>query len=327
MQNTTEKSSRSAEGLYKFFIYFVLVLLAVTIIVPVAWVFMASIKQNAEFYGNPWALPAGFYWQNFVNAWNGAKMGEYMLNSVIVTALALALLLVVALPAAYCLSRFHFKGCKVLNTLFMAGLFIKKINYIVVPIFLMLRDGDVWLKNHFGSGFLLNNLVVLAVVYAATALPFTIYLLSGYFATLPHDFEEAAYIDGASYFSTMTRIIFPMAKPSIITIILFNFLSFWNEYIISMTLMSSTKGTPPTSVGPGSFLYVRMRGGATTTTRPTVPYRTYVRTYDVVVVGVVSSSVPYLPLRYVSLLTYVVGTVRYGTGTGTGTGTDRNRTG
>ena len=121
MQNTTEKSSRSAEGLYKFFIYFVLVLLAVTIIVPVAWVFMASIKQNAEFYGNPWALPAGFYWQNFVNAWNGAKMGEYMLNSVIVTALALALLLVVALPAAYCLSRFHFKGRKILNTLFMAG--------------------------------------------------------------------------------------------------------------------------------------------------------------------------------------------------------------
>ena len=97
MQNTTEKSSRSAEGLYKFFIYFVLVLLAVTIIVPVAWVFMASIKQNAEFYGNPWALPAGFYWQNFVNAWNGAKMGEYMLNSVIVTALALALLLGVVL--------------------------------------------------------------------------------------------------------------------------------------------------------------------------------------------------------------------------------------
>ena len=248
MQNTTEKSSRSAEGLYKFFIYFVLVLLAVTIIVPVAWVFMASIKQNAEFYGNPWALPAGFYWQNFVNAWNGAKMGEYMLNSVIVPALALALLLVVALPAAYCLSRFHFKGCKVLNTLFMAGLFIN-VNYIVVPIFLMLRDSDVWLKGHFGSGFLLNNLVVLAVVYAAAALPFTLYLLSGYFATLPHDFEEAAYIDGASYFSTMTRIIFPMAKPSIITIILFNFLSFWNEYIISMTLMSSTKAPRTLPVG------------------------------------------------------------------------------
>ena len=179
MQKTQEQtSSRSAEKLYKFFIYFVLVMLAVTIIVPVAWVFMASIKQNSEFYGNPWALPAGFYWQNFVDAWNGAKMGQYMLNSVAVTALALVLLLVIALPAAYCLSRFKFRGSKLLNTLFMAGLFIN-VNYIVVPIFLMLRDGDTWLKNVLGSSFLLNNLVVLAVVYASTALPFTIYLLSG----------------------------------------------------------------------------------------------------------------------------------------------------
>ena len=248
MQKTQQKAAApSGEKLYKFFIYLVLILLAVTIIVPVAWVFMASVKQNAEFYGNPWALPAGFYWQNFVDAWNGAKMGQYMLNSVLVTALALALLLVIALPAAYCLSRFKFRGSRLLNVLFMAGLFIN-VNYIVVPIFLMLRDGDTWLRGVMGEGFLLNNLVVLAVVYAATALPFTIYLLSSYFATLPHDFEEAAYIDGASYFAAMVRIIFPMAKPSIITIILFNF-SFWNEYIISMTLMSSTSAPRTLPVG------------------------------------------------------------------------------
>ncbi|MEE0800527.1 MAG: carbohydrate ABC transporter permease [Gemmiger sp.] len=246
MKNKTSKPR--GERLYMAFIYLVLALLAISILVPVAWVFMASVKQNSEFYGNPWALPAGLYWQNFVDAWNGAKMGEYMLNSVIVTAVALALLLVIALPAAYCLSRFEFKGRKLLNTLFMAGLFIN-VNYIVVPIFLMLRDGDNWLKATFGGSFLLNNLFVLAVVYAATALPFTIYLLSGYFATLAHDYEEAAYIDGAGYGTTMVRIIFPMAKPSIITIILFNFLSFWNEYIISMTLMSATKGARTLPVG------------------------------------------------------------------------------
>ena len=246
MNNKT--ASRTGEGLYKVFIYVVLITLAVTIVVPVAWVFLASIKQNSEFYGSPWTLPAGFYWQNFVNAWNSAKMGSYMLNSVIVTVLALGLLLIMALPAAYCLSRFQFRGRKILNTCFMAGLFIN-VNYIVVPIFLMLKDGDSWLKNIMGHGFLLNNVFVLAVVYAATALPFTIYLLSGYFATLPHDFEEAAYIDGASYGKTMVQIIFPMAQPSIITIILFNFLSFWNEYIISMTLMSSSKGAKTLPVG------------------------------------------------------------------------------
>ncbi len=238
----------SGEKLYKAFIYVVLATLAITIIVPVAWVFMASIKENSEFYSNPWNLPKGFHFKNFVDAWTTAKMGEYMLNSVIVTALSLVILLVVALPAAYCLSRFKFKGVKFLNTAFMAGLFIN-VNYIVVPIFLMLLDGDKWLKSVFGSGFLLNNIVVLAIVYAATALPFTIYLLSGYFATLAHDYEEAAYIDGAGYFRTMIQVIFPMAKPSIITVILFNFLSFWNEYIISMTLMSSASGTKTLPVG------------------------------------------------------------------------------
>ena len=106
----------SGERLYKAFVYLVLGLLAISIIVPVAWVFLASIKQNSEFYGNPWALPAGFYWQNFVDAWNKASMGSYMLNSVIVTALALAILLVVALPAAYVLSRFQFKGRKFLHS-------------------------------------------------------------------------------------------------------------------------------------------------------------------------------------------------------------------
>ena len=243
-----KRAGKAGDRIYKIFIYVVLIALAVCILVPVAWVFMASIKQNSEFYGNPWSLPLGFHWQNFVDAWNTAKMGDYMLNSVIVTALALVILLVVALPAAYCLSRFHFRGRKFLNTAFMAGLFIN-VNYIVVPIFLMLRDGDTFLKNVFGSGFLLNNIVVLAIVYAATALPFTIYLLSGYFATLAHDYEEAAYIDGAGYGKTMIQIIFPMAQPSIVTIVLFNFLSFWNEYIISMTLMSSANGAKTLPVG------------------------------------------------------------------------------
>ncbi len=232
----------------KIVIYAALIVLALTIIVPVAWVFMASFKENVEFYGNPWTLPKGLNWQNFVDAWTTAKMGDYMLTSVTVTALSLAILLVVALPASYVLARFAFRGRSFIKTGFMAGLFIN-VNYIVVPIFLMLRDGNTTMKQLFGNGFLLNNPIILAVVYASTALPFTIYLLSSYFVTLPKAYEEAAYIDGAGYGKTMLQIIFPMAKPSIITVILFNFLSFWNEYIISMTLMSSVKGPKTLPVG------------------------------------------------------------------------------
>lgn len=232
------------DTLYKVFIYIVLLLLAISIAVPVGWVFLASVKENAEFYGNPWTLPKGIYFQNFIDAFQGAKMGEYMLNSVIVTVLALLLLLVIALPAAYVLARYRFKGSKLCNIMFMGGLFIN-VNYIVVPIFLMFVDGDKFLNRVFGSGFLLNNLFVLALVYASTALPFTIYLLSGFFVSIPKDYEEAAFVDGAGYFKTMFSIMMPMARPSIITVILFNFLSFWNEYIIAMTMLTVESKTLP----------------------------------------------------------------------------------
>lgn len=229
-------------------LYFLLILLACIVLVPVFWVFLASIKGNDEFYGNPWAMPKGFVTQNFSDAWGKAKMGEYMGTSVIVTAMAIFLLLITALPAAYTLSRFNFKFRKFIQTLFMGGLFIN-VNYIVVPIFLMLVSGDKLVRGIFGSSLFLNNPFILALVYASTALPFTVYLLSGYFVTLPRAYEESAYIDGASNFKTMTAIMIPMATPSIITVILFNFLSFWNEYIISLTLLSNPRGAKTLPVG------------------------------------------------------------------------------
>lgn len=228
-----KKNTNGYDRLYKAFIYTALITLAIVILVPVGWVFLASIKQNSEFYGNPWTLPQGIHLQNFVDAWQKARMGEYFFNSIFVTALALGILLVVALPAAYVLSRYKFTGKGVWNTIFMGGLFINE-NYIVVPIFLMLVEGNKLA----GFDLFLNNRFILALVYASTALPFTIYLLSSYFATLPKDYEEAAFVDGSGYFRTMIQIIAPMARPSIITVILFNFLKFWNEYIIALTLMT-----------------------------------------------------------------------------------------
>ena len=225
-------SKMSLSKLYKIFIYVALLALAISIVIPVGWVFLASIKENSEFYGNPWTLPKGIYFQNFIDAFEKAKMGEYFLNSIFVTCLALLILLVVALPAAYVLARYRFFGSKL-------------INIIVVPIFLMFVDADKFLRLLGTDGFFLNNLFVVALVYASTALPFTIYLLSGFFVTIPRDYEEAAYMDGSGYFRTMVQIMMPMALPSIITVILFNFLSFWNEYIISMTLLTKDSKTLP----------------------------------------------------------------------------------
>ena len=233
-------SKFSTQKLYKIFVYVALITLTISIIIPVGWVFMASIKQASEFYGSPWVMPETVYIQNFIDAFVDANMGQYFMNSVIVTAIAMAILLVVALPAAYVLARFDFKGVGFIKTFIRAGLFVN-ISFIVVPIFLMLLGWDSAVRDLMGSSFFVNNRFMLALIYAATALPFTIFLLSSYFETLPSDFEEAAYIDGAGYFKTMVTVMIPMAKPSIITVILFQFLAFWNEYILALTLLPNNQ--------------------------------------------------------------------------------------
>lgn len=234
-----KKDKLSSFAWYRIFVYFAMVAFAVTIIIPIAWVFLASLKSQLELVGDPWTLPSVMLWSNYATAFTKARMGDYLINSVIVTALALIILLVVALPASYVLARFKFKGKKLMNGLFMAGLFVN-VNYIVLPIYLMLFDIDkaIGIPN-----VMLNNKLVLAIVYASTSLPFTIYLLSGFFKTLPRAYEEAALIDGCGYFKTMTKIMIPMARPSIITVILFQFLSFWNEYIVAFTLMDKDNAT------------------------------------------------------------------------------------
>lgn len=234
--------------LVKFFMYFCLWAFALSIIVPLGWAFLASLKHKTEFYGNPWALPKGLYLENFRKAFVEANMGEYFLNSVCITALALIILLLVSIPAAYVLARFEFKGKKIVSGLFTAGLFVN-VNYIVVPIFLLILDGEKFIKNVFAIPLsvtvFLDSRIVVSIVYAATSIPFTVYLLINYFRTLSKSYEEAAYIDGCSKLKTLIHVIISMAKPSIITVILFNFLAFWNEYIIALTLLPNSSKTLP----------------------------------------------------------------------------------
>lgn len=109
-----KKKQKKQLSLYKIFIYVALLTLAISILVPVLWVFMASVKENAEFYRNPWALPAGFHFENFVEAFTEANMGTFMLNSVLVTALSLIILLVVSLPAA-CTGTLPIQGQEILE--------------------------------------------------------------------------------------------------------------------------------------------------------------------------------------------------------------------
>ena len=124
----------------------VLVIAALGIAIPTLWVFVASFKDKSEFYGSPWTWPKGLHWQNYADAFVDAKLGQYFGTSVLVTVMSMAMVLVIALPCSYVLARFDFPGKKILKLAVQAGLFIN-VNYIVVPIFLMLVDADKLLYN------------------------------------------------------------------------------------------------------------------------------------------------------------------------------------
>ncbi|MBQ0977231.1 MULTISPECIES: carbohydrate ABC transporter permease [Micromonospora] len=206
------------------------------IVIPVAWVLVASLKRKSEFFGSPWTLPEGLHLQNYVDAFGGAQMGRYFATSVLVTLLGLVFVLAVSVPAAYVVARYEFRGKGIVEVALLAGLFVN-VNYIVVPIFLMLVDWDRALVDVFPDGFFLDNPAMLSLVYAATSIPFTIYLLTAYFRSIPAEFEEAALLDGASRFRIMTRVMLPMARPAVTTVILFNFLAYWNDFVIALTLL------------------------------------------------------------------------------------------
>lgn len=209
----------------------ILILFTLVVLLPILWTIMTSFKTSSEFLQNPWALPSSFYIQNYFNAFEDANIASYFLNSFYVTVLGILFVIVLAVPTAYVTSRFRFRLAGPIALLFMAGLFVSQ-NYIVVPIFLVLTKLG-----------LLQNLSVLALVYAVCALPFSIYLLSGFLRTIPRDYEEAAQIDGCGYFSTLFRVIVPIAKPAMVTVVMFNFMSFWNEYILALTVLDRDKTT------------------------------------------------------------------------------------
>ncbi|KQO16672.1 carbohydrate ABC transporter permease [Paenibacillus sp. Leaf72] len=217
---------------------------ALLVVYPLVWNVLASFKTNTEVMGSPWRLPSSLNWSNYVHAFTTAKMGDYMINSVIIVLLSMAVLLLAAVPSAYVLGRMKFRLRGFIAQFYMAGLFIGGV-YIIVPLFILMNE---W--------HMLDNRFWLSTVYATGSLPFSIYLLTGFMKSIPHDYEEAAMMDGCSYFGILLRIIVPMARPGIITLTVFSFFDFWNEYVLAMTFITSdSKKTIP--VGLSNLMQIQ----------------------------------------------------------------------
>jgi len=206
-----------------------LVIWAVIVIFPMAWLLYSSLKTDQEIFFSPWVLPSSPQWDNFVRAWQDAHIGEYFMNSFIVVLPSLALILIISAMTAYVLARFPFPGNRFIFYLFLAGMLFP-VFMALIPLFFLVKDLH-----------LLNTYQGLILVYVAFSLPFSVFFLTGFFKSLPSELHEAAIIDGANQYQVFFRIMLPLAQAGLVSIGIFNFLGMWNQYLLPVVLMTDAK--------------------------------------------------------------------------------------
>lgn len=205
-------------------------LFSVTII---SWVVAASFSTTREiFSGTIFDFESGLNFVNYSNALFAHNVANYFLNSIIYTVTSGICIIIIACPAAYVLSRFVFKGKKLLLNMFLTALSIPSI-MVVMPLFS--------LATKLG---LTNSRTVLIILYICMLIPFTIFFMVNFFKDLPNSLEEAAEIDGATPIYTFWHIMFPLAQPGIVTVGIFNFITIWNEYFMSIIFAADVRYKP-----------------------------------------------------------------------------------
>jgi N-acetylglucosamine transport system permease protein len=206
-----------------------LILWTIAVLYPIIWMFIGSFKSNAEIYRNPWGFPETFNWQNFVDAWTNYNIDTSVFNSLIVTVIGAILTLVMAIPTAYAIERMNFRGSRYLFTLYVSAMMIPMV-LGWIPLFFLLMELN-----------LLDNIFGLAIVYAVSQLPFSIFVLTSFMSTIPKSLEESAAMDGMSPYKVLWKIITPLSMSGIITVTIMNTIQFWNEYFMALIFLQSSE--------------------------------------------------------------------------------------
>ncbi|HCV25718.1 MAG: sugar ABC transporter permease [Gemmatimonadetes bacterium] len=206
----------------------IFVVYGVIVVFPMVWLLYTAFKPTSELFASAWSLPVEWKLDNFVEAWSEARIGDFFWNSLFVTISTLLVQLFVGSMASYSLAKYRFRAQGILYYGFLAGMMFP-LFLGIVPLFFLVKSLGL-LDSHLG----------LIVVYAAFGIPFTVFVLTAFFRTIPTEIMEAGVMDGCGHFSLYWRIMLPLAKPGLTTVGIFTFISIWNEYILALVLLSSS---------------------------------------------------------------------------------------
>ncbi len=205
--------------------YLIMGILAVLTIYPMIWMLLGSFKSLGEFYTNIWGLPHVWHWANFSQAWSQVQLGQKFVNSLISTVGTLILTLPLCSMAGYAFAKVDFPLRRYIYYFVLAGIMIP-FGVTAIPV----------LTTEISLG-LFDTRLGLILVYAAQNLPFGIFLMYSFFQSIPSDLEEAGLIDGCNRFTAFIRIVLPLAKPGLATLLIFTGTSVWNEYLMASVLI------------------------------------------------------------------------------------------
>lgn len=218
---------KQGSPVFKIFAYVFLGLFTLMNLVPIFWMIINSFKSEQEYAADPFSLPKGFQFSNYVKAWDIANMDTYFLNSFLITFISLIVTVFLGALAAFFLSRFEFKLRGLTYGLFLLGMLVP-IHATLIPIFLIMQKLN-----------LIDTYLSLILPYTAFHLSLTVFILEGFMRGFPKDMEESGIMDGAGIFRIFWSIILPLTRPAMATVIILNFIYNWNEYLFALVLITS----------------------------------------------------------------------------------------
>jgi raffinose/stachyose/melibiose transport system permease protein len=199
---------------------------SIVMLYPFIWMLLTSVRKSYEIFAEPWALPSSFEYTNFLRALRSG-IADYFLNSVFISGVTVFFILLFSSLAAFTFAKHFFRGKSVLFITLVAGYFIP-VQVTLIPLYNTLR-----------ALTLLDSYPGIILPYISYGIPFSVLLLTTYFRATPKELEDAARIDGCTELGIYARIVLPISKPGIATILIFQFINAWNEFIFALTFLRS----------------------------------------------------------------------------------------
>ncbi len=205
---------------------------------PLVWLTLTAFRQEGDAQQRPLGLPAVWTWENLKSVWQSGSFGQAYLNSLTICTLAVALTLILAALASFAFAFFRFRGKNALYVLFLLGMMIP-VHITLIPLNRLMGAGGLNFK---------GSLWCLLGPYIGFALPVSILILRRAFEAVPGEMLDAGQMDGCTSWQTFWHIALPMVKPALSTVLIFNFLTAWNEYAFALTLLGPGCQTIPLAI-------------------------------------------------------------------------------